>query len=269
MTNLFRSLHVAGTPLVLANAWDAASARITEAAGATAVGTTSAGIAWSLGVPDGDAMSRADALTVVRRIVNSVDVPTTADLEGGYARDPEGVGETIALLRATGAAGVNLEDAWHGGPIALRDVADQVTRIAAARTAAGTDLFLNVRTDVYLRAVGDPQRRLADTVARARAYLAAGADGIFVPGVLDAATIEALVRSIEAPLNVMVGPGALPVSALAALGVARISLGSSMASAAYGLVSSAVRETFELGRYDLCGAGLDYGELNELFARRS
>ncbi len=263
---LFRSLHVPGQPLVLANAWDAASARISEAAGVAAIATTSAGIAWSLGVPDGDALDRDAALAAVGRIVAAVKVAVSADLEAGFGEDPDGVAETIRLLTATGAAGVNLEDAWHGGPTPLRDIADQSARIAAARNAGGPDLFLNIRTDTYLRAVGEPEHRLADTVARAQAYLEAGADGIFVPGVTDPATIEALVKAIPAPINILAGPGAPSVAELASLGVARISLGSSVAAAAYGLAQRAVREVLATGTYDSLNDGADYGELNSLFA---
>src|SRR4051812_33752697 len=141
MTTTFRSLHVPGQPLVLANAWDAASARITEAAGVAAIATTSAGIAWSLGVPDGDALDRDAALAAVGRIVAVVKVAVSADLEAGFGADPDGVAETIRLLVATGAAGVNLEDAWHGGPAPLREISDQSARVAAARAAGGPDLF--------------------------------------------------------------------------------------------------------------------------------
>jgi 2-methylisocitrate lyase-like PEP mutase family enzyme len=266
MTTAFRSLHVPGQPLVLANAWDAASARISEAAGVAAVATTSAGIAWSLGVPDGDALARDAALAAVRRIVGAVKVAVSADLEAGYGEDPDGVAETIALLTATGAVGVNLEDAWHRGPSPLRDIADQAARIAAARKAAGPGLFLNIRTDTYLRAVGDPEQRLADTVSRAEAYLEAGADGIFVPGLADPATIEALVKAIPAPINILAGPGAPSVTELASLGVARISLGSSIAAAAYGVAQRAVRDILTSGGYESLNEAANYGELNNLFA---
>jgi 2-methylisocitrate lyase-like PEP mutase family enzyme len=266
MPTPFRSLHLPGTPLLLANAWDAASARICEAAGSAAVATTSAGVAWSLGVPDGDALDRDTALAAVRRIVAAVKVPVTADLEAGYGEDPDGVAETIALVTATGAVGVNLEDAWYGGATPLRDIPDQAARVAAARKAGGTDLFLNIRTDTYLRAVGEPGQRFADTVARAEAYLEAGADGIFVPGVSDRATIEALVKAIAAPINILAGPGSPTVAELASLGVARISLGSSVAAAAYGLAQRAVREVLATGAYDSLANGADYGELNSLFA---
>ena len=258
----FRALHLPGAPLVLANAWDAASARLIEAEGAVAVATTSAGIAWSFGVPDGGALDRGWAIDVVRRIVTAVDVPVTADVEDGYADDPEGVAQTIEALAATGAVGVNIEDAWHDGPVPLRSTHDQAARIRAARTAGGTDLFLNIRIDTYLREVGDSASRLAETVTRAAAYLDAGADGIFVPGVTDPAIIELLVQQIEAPVNVMVGPGAPAVSALADLGVARISLGAGIAMACCGLAHRVASELLNAGTYDTLTAVGDVAELN-------
>lgn len=241
----FRDLHVPGKPLILVNAWDAASARLVEAAGAAAVGTTSAGVAWSLGAPDGDALALPAAVAAIARITAAVSVPVTADVEQGYGD----VAETVRRVAATGAAGVNVEDG----------VTAQPDRIAAARAAA-PGLFLNARIDTYLAGVGG----LDETVERATAYLAAGADGVFVPGVTDPATVAALVDRIDAPVNVLAGPGAPGIAELAALGVARISLGSSVAQAAYGLVARAARAALDGGGYaDLAGAA-DYGMLNSL-----
>jgi 2-methylisocitrate lyase-like PEP mutase family enzyme len=265
----FRSLHIPGRPLVLANAWDAASARISEAAGVSAVATTSAGLAWSLGAPDGDALGREQALEALTRIVAAVSLPVTADIESGYAADPAGIAETIQGVLTAGAVGVNLEDALTDGPVPLRDPAEQADRIAAARAAADAvqiPLFINARIDTYLRGVGDPHDRLAATLARASAYLAAGADGIFVPGVVDAETITELVAATAAPLNIMVGPGAPVVEELAALGVARASLGSSIAAAAYALMQRAVREALDTGTYSTVDDQIGYGELNALLA---
>jgi 2-methylisocitrate lyase-like PEP mutase family enzyme len=252
-TELFRSLHVPGSPLVLANCWDAASARIAEDAGSPAVATTSAGIAWSLGGRDGDALDRDVAVAAIRRVVEAVSVPVTADIESGFGAGPEAVGETIRQVVAAGAAGVNIEDS-------VRPTEEAVARLAAARAAAGDALFLNARIDNYLRGVRD----LADTVARAEAYLAAGADGIFVPGVVDRDTVAELAAKIPAPLNVLVGPGAPSVGELAALGVARISLGSGVASAAYAIMRRAVREVLGAGTYEATAGGIPYPELNGL-----
>ncbi|MEV4759654.1 isocitrate lyase/phosphoenolpyruvate mutase family protein [Micromonospora sp. NPDC049559] len=263
---LFRTLHTGDQPLVLVNAWDAASAGIVAAAGARAVATTSAGVAWSLGTPDGDTLDRDAAVALVRRVADAVTVPVSADIESGYGATPDDVAETIRAVLAAGAVGVNLEDAWHGGSAPLREVADQCARIAAARAAAdatGVPLFLNARIDTYLGGGAD----LTETLERAGAYLAAGADGIFVPGVVDPETIGTLVKEISAPVNVMAGPGAPPVRVLADLGVARVSLGSAVAQAAYAVARRAAQEAFGAGTYDSLTDALDYPELNGLLRR--
>ncbi|MDQ1034929.1 2-methylisocitrate lyase-like PEP mutase family enzyme [Streptomyces sp. V3I8] len=265
----FRALHVAGRPLVLANAWDTASARLVEAAGARAVATTSAGLAWDLGAADGDRLDRDTALAAVARIAAAVRVPVSADIETGYAGDAGGVGETVRAVLAAGVVGVNIEDALHephpspesGEP--LRPIAEQAARIAAARAAAdsaGVPLFVNARVDTYLRGAGS----LSATLERAAAFLAAGADGVFVPGVVDPVTVKALAEGVDGPLNVMAGPGAPSVTELSSLGVARISVGSGIAQAAHALVRRATRELLDTGTYGALADGLDHGELNAL-----
>ncbi|MFD6925328.1 isocitrate lyase/phosphoenolpyruvate mutase family protein [Streptomyces sp. NPDC059944] len=260
----FRALHVPGRPLVLPNAWDTASARIVEEAGAAAVATTSAGLAWDLGASDGDALDRERALAAVARIAAAVGVPVSADIESGYAPDAEGVGDTVRAVLAAGAVGVNIEDALHeegAGP--LRPVAAQADRIAAARAAAdtaGVPLFVNARIDTFLRGAGGVE----ETLERAAAFLAAGADGVFVPGAVDPVTVTALVGGIDGPVNIMVGPGAPAVAELAALGVARVSAGSGIAQAAHALVRRAARELLDTGTYGAMAGGFDYGELNSL-----
>ncbi|MGK5739187.1 isocitrate lyase/PEP mutase family protein [Micromonospora sp. URMC 103] len=260
---LFRSLHVPGTPLVLVNAWDAASARIVAAAGARAVATTSAGASWSLGTPDGDALGREAAVDLVRRVAAAVPVPVSADIESGYGATPAEVAATVRAVIEAGAVGVNIEDARHDAGSPLRDVADQSARIAAARAAAdsaGVPLFVNARIDTFLSGVAG----VDETVTRAVAYVAAGADGIFVPGVTDPATVRALVEGVPAPLNVLAGPGAPAVSDLAALGVARVSLGSAVAEAAYAVARRAADEAFGAGTYRALADAIDYGTLNTL-----
>ncbi|MFF9094154.1 isocitrate lyase/phosphoenolpyruvate mutase family protein [Streptomyces sp. NPDC014802] len=260
----FRSLHVPGRPLVLPNAWDTTSARIVEDAGAAAVATTSAGLAWALGAADGDRLDRDRALDAVARIAGAVRVPVTADIESGYAADAAGVGDTIRRVIAAGAVGVNIEDALYGsGEDALRPVAEQAERLAAAREAAdavGVPLFVNARIDTFLRGAGGVDL----TLERAAAFLAAGADGIFVPGVVDPVAVKALAEGIDAPLNVMAGPGAPSVAELAALGVARVSIGSGIAQAAHAVVRRAAQELLGEGTYGALAGGLDYGELNAL-----
>ena len=271
----FRALHVPGRPLVLPNAWDAASARIVEDAGASAVATTSAGLAWALGVPDGDRLDRERALEALARITATVAVPVSADIESGFAKDAAGVADTVRAVLAAGAVGVNIEDALYGAEIddaayggegVLRPVAEQAERIAAAREAAdaeGVPLFVNARIDTYLRGVGGVDA----TLERAAAFRAAGADGIFVPGAVEPGTVKELADGIDAPLNVLVGPGAPPVAELAALGVARVSAGSSGALAAYAVVRRAARELLDTGTYGAQTGGLGYGELNSLLGQ--
>lgn len=273
----FHALHIPGRPLVLPNAWDTVSARLVEEAGAAAVATTSAGLAWDLGTADGDRLDRDRALGAVARVAAAVRVPVSADIESGYAKDAAGVGDTIRAVLAAGAVGVNIEDALYegegddgegvgdgdGGRGPLRPVAEQAERIAAARAAAdaaGVPLFINARIDTVLRGAGGVE----ETLERAAAFLAAGADGIFVPGAVDPGTVKSLVAGVEGPLNVLVGPGAPSVAELAALGVARISTGSSIAQAAHAVVRRAARELLSAGTYDSLTGGLDYAELNTL-----
>ncbi|MET9323766.1 isocitrate lyase/phosphoenolpyruvate mutase family protein [Streptomyces sp. NPDC003038] len=256
----FASLHTPASPLALANAWDVASARIVEAAGAPAVATTSAGVAWSLGSPDGDVLARDRALDLVARVTAAASVPVTADIEGGFGADPAGVGETVAGVLAAGAVGINIEDG-------TRAPADHAERLAAARAAAdaaGVPLFINARIDTYLFGLGDAATRLDETLARAAAYLRAGATGIFVPGVIDPATVTELAKGIDAPLNILVGPGAPTVAAFGALGVSRVSLGSWVAEAAYAVVRRATEELMSEGTYGTLAHSLPYGELNGL-----
>lgn len=259
---LFRSLHTASAPLALANAWDVASARVIEAAGASAIATTSAGVAWSLGYPDGDVLTRERTLEVLGRIVAAVGVPVTADIEGGYGTDAAGIAETVTGVLAAGAAGVNIEDG-------TRRPEDLASRLAAARRTAdraGADLFLNARVDTFLLGLGDQATRLRETLARARLYVDAGADGIFVPGVTDPVTIAALAGGISVPLNVMAGPGSPAVAELGGLGVARVSLGSGVAQVAHAAARRTARELFGAGAYDSLAEGMSFPELDALFS---
>jgi len=264
---LLQSLHVPGRPLLLANAWDAASAAVGAAAGAPAVATTSAGLAWSLGAADGDRIDRDLALAAVARIAAAVDVPVTADVERGFGADAAGVADTVRGVLSAGAVGVNLEDSVGGG---LRPVAEAAERVAAARAAAdeaGVPLYVNARTDVFLRGVGEPDERVDLTLERAAAYLEAGASGVFVPGLADLATIAALTKAIAAPVNVLAGFGSPPVAELAAAGVARVSLGASVAAAAYRLAARATAELLTAGTYEEVRETYDWPGIQGLFTR--
>ena len=249
-----RAMHHAPlAPLILPNAWDAASARIIEQAGFPAIATTSAGVAWSLGYPDGERMSRATMLAAVGRIAARVRVPVTADLEAGYGPGPEDAAATATGAIEAGAVGFNFEDATDDAAHPLFAMSQQVERIQAARqagAAAGVPLVINARTDVYLAQVGAPDTRFAETVRRLAAYRDAGADCLFAPGLSDAATIGALVRELGAPLNILAGPHSPPVRELAALGAARISLGGAVMRAALAFTQRAVTELREQSSFE-------------------
>ncbi|MGZ4698409.1 MAG: isocitrate lyase/PEP mutase family protein [Oryzihumus sp.] len=259
----FHQLH-RGPILVLPNAWDVASARLVEEAGASAVATTSAGLSWSWGVADGEHLGLERILDLTRRVVDAVDVPVTTDLEAGYAQDLDGLARNVRAVLDAGAVGVNVEDGLAGG---LRPVAEQAARIAALRQEAGAGLFVNARTDTYWRAVGEAEGRLDETVRRAEAYLEAGASGIFVPGIKDRGVIEGLVARIPAPVNILVGPGSPTIPELADLGVARASAGSAIALAAYGHVRRAAAELLGAGTYTELAGAADYPTMNALLSR--
>ena len=247
----FRLLHDGPAILTLPNAWDVATARLVEDAGFPAIATTSAGVAWALGYPDGERISRGEMLEVVRRIAAAVRVPVTADVEGGYGATPEAAGDTARGVIDAGAVGLNLEDGTADG--GLLDLALHVDRIQAARAAgasAGVSIVINARTDAFEVKGWDAGRRFTEAVRRANAYRAAGADCLFVPHVSDGDTIGGLAREIDGPLNVIAGPPAPPIRELERLGVRRASLGPRVVQAALGLVRRVATELRERGTYE-------------------
>jgi 2-methylisocitrate lyase-like PEP mutase family enzyme len=267
----FRQLHM-NRPLVLPNAWDAASARVIQLAGAKAIATTSAGISWAYGRCDGQMLRRDEMIQAIRYIVQTVDIPVTADIEGGYGTgSTKDVVETVQAVIAAGAVGINLEDSpGRDGELMLRPE-EHAERIRAAREAAlavGGDLVINARVDLYLAQVGAPESRFASTVERANLYRTAGADCLFVPGVIDSETIAALVRAIDGPVNIMVAPGAPSVKHLGQLGVARVSLGPALAQAALATTQQAAREMLEHGTYRLLEGRMAFGDANGMFAHK-
>jgi 2-methylisocitrate lyase-like PEP mutase family enzyme len=264
-----RALHTAGV-LVLPNAWDAGSAVVIALAGARAIATTSGGIAWSLGRSDGQRLTRAEMIERIREIVAAVTIPVTADIEGGYGPGPEDVAMTVEAVIAAGAVGVNIEDSRvPGGP--LFDPAEQAERIQAARAASASaglpELFINARTDVFLYGIGVPETRLDDVLARSSAYAKTGADGLFVPGLTDLQAITELAEASPLPVNVMAGPGAPPVSELAAAGVRRVSIGTAIAQAAYTLTKRTATELLTTGSYAELEQTLDFATINNMFTR--
>lgn len=265
----FRQLHEK-RPLILPNAWDAASARVIERAGAPAIATTSAAVSWTHGRGDGQKLQRDEMIQVIRFIAQAVEVPVTADVEGGYGTgSAQDVAETVRAVIETGAAGINLEDSpGDGEPLLAPEVhAERIRAARDAARAAGGDLVINARTDVYLFQVGAPETRFDEAVRRANLYRAAGADCLFVPGVIDAETISALVRAIEGPVNIMAMPGAPTIAELGQLGVARVSLGPYLALAALATTQQAARELLEQGTYRTLEQSLPFGEINGMFAR--
>ncbi len=255
------ALH-AGPGFVLPNAWDAGSARILEQVGFPAIATTSAGIAWSCGVPDGLALDRDTMLEHVGRIVAAVSVPVTADLEAGYGDTPDDVGYTVARAVELGAVGCNIEDAFKGGLIGMDEAAE---RLAAARAAAPSGTFvLNARTDTYFAGtIGDA---FAETVERAVRYVEAGADCIFVPGVVEEDAIRRLAAAIPAPLNVVAGlANVVDAPTLFSLGVKRVSLGGSLARAALSMLERAGRELLDEGSLGFLDGAIGYGDMQRRF----
>ncbi|MEO6028233.1 MAG: isocitrate lyase/phosphoenolpyruvate mutase family protein [Candidatus Binatia bacterium] len=264
LASRFRALHALGRTLVLPNAWDAGSARLIESCGASAIATTSSGVAWACGYPDGDAVPVRVLVDAVARIVRVIDVPLTVDAEGGYASDPNAVAETVRALADAGAVGVNLEDG-AGSPDLLCAKIAAVKRVGAQ---AGVDVFVNTRTDVVLRGLVAPENRVAETLARARRYHEAGCDGIFVPGVSDPTMIRDIVQGIDLPVNVMLVPQLPAIAELTRLGVRRVSAGAAIAQAAHGLARKFATQLLADGGYGAIFEGAAaYGEMNALFRR--
>jgi 2-methylisocitrate lyase-like PEP mutase family enzyme len=257
-----------GPVLVLPNAWDAGSAALMQHAGASAIATTSGGVAWSVGRGDGQRLSREEMIEVVRRIADAVDVPVTADVEGGYGPSPADVAATVTAVIEAGAVGVNLEDSRPEG--GLFEVVEQAERLRAGRTAAEQaglpELVINARTDVYLFQIGEPEGRMDDVLARAAAYAEAGADSLFVPGQVDLDTLKALVAASPLPIAVMAGPGAPSVAEFESIGVRRVSVGTAMAQAAYGLAQRSTAELLGKGTYTELAHAPDFLIVNGLFS---
>ena len=262
-----RALHQAPPVFVIPNAWDAASARIFEAEGFPAIGTTSAGVAAALGYPDGGVVPSREMIEAVARIARAVKVPVSADIEHAYGATPDAVAEVVLRVIAAGAVGINVEDIVPGAPD-LEPLALQVDKLKAiikAATKAGVRVVVNARTDVFLREIGAPETRLGVAIERGKAFLAAGADCVFVPGVTDRDTIGALARGIGGPINVLATQGTPPVAELEQLGVARVSVGSGPMRAALALVRDVARELKSQGTYtSFTGHTMPFRDVNEL-----
>ncbi|MDX2973055.1 isocitrate lyase/PEP mutase family protein [Kribbella solani] len=246
---VLRALHVPGTPLVVPNAWDAASARLIEAAGFAAVATSSNATAAVLGYDDGEAAPVQDVLAAAARIARAVSVPVTVDFERGYRLDPA---ELVEQFAATGAVGLNLEDS-DPATGAMIDPGEQADFLAAVRAAAGDTLVINARIDAFLRQAGSAEDQLSTAIDRAARYFAAGADCVYPIGVGDLDLIGRLVKEAPGPVNVAYGQGANTVAAYAARGVARVSFGPMFQRHLYGTFARSVLPTLQADRNPFAG----------------
>jgi 2-methylisocitrate lyase-like PEP mutase family enzyme len=259
----FHALHKGPGVLILPNGWDAMSCRLLEEAGARAVATSSAAVAWALGYPDGDTVPVPLLIQTLTNIARVLTVPLTADIEGGYSDDPAEVAETVSRVIGAGAVGINLEDGARDPDLHAR----KIEAARAAATRAGVDLFINARTDVYLRGLAEGEAAVAEVLRRAGLYEAAGASGLFAPVVKVAAEIAAIAKGAALPLNVMSMPG-VPVAAdLAGLGARRLSSATGPAKVAWRAMTEAAETWLKDGDNDALGAaggpGVNY---NRLFA---
>ncbi|HEY5365053.1 MAG TPA: isocitrate lyase/phosphoenolpyruvate mutase family protein [Casimicrobiaceae bacterium] len=260
----FRQLHQSGC-FVIPNPWDAGSARFLQGLGFKALATTSSGFAWSRGRSDGG-LSREAVLEHLRDIVAAADLPVNADFESGFASDPQGVAESVRLAIETGVAGLSIEDATGDAAHPLHDVDVAVARLRAAREAidkAGGDTLLVGRAENFFVGRAD----LDDTIARLKAYAAAGADCLYAPGIRTRAQIEAVVAAVAPkPVNLLVGsPSEFTLQDIAALGVRRVSVGGALARSAWGGFMRAARSIAEHGRFDAFADAAPGQELNEFF----
>lgn len=276
MTNLqqvrlaetFRSMHHKTPVLLLPNVWDILSARLFVAAGFNALATTSGGVAWALGYPDGETAPWSEVVAATARIVRVAKVPVTADIEAGYGVTPAEVGAHVAEIIQTGIVGINLEDGLHGP---MRSIEDAAARIAAAREAAdreGVPIVVNARCDVFHLQHGEERARFAATVERCKAYLAAGADCVYPFGLRDPATIATFVNTLRAPVNITGRPGMPDVSAFERVGVARITIASAPALVAISAIQKLAVDLRATGSFEGLAAPLRHPDAQKLFQRQ-
>ena len=244
----FHALHQDGL-LILPNAWDGGSAALMASLGAKAVATTSAGVAWALGWPDGDALPVERVVQAAKDVVRGAGgLPVSIDMEGGYSDDPAEVAALAGRLVEAGAQGINIEDGGRA-PEAL------AAKIAAIKAAVGGALFVNARCDVWLKALGAPETRVAEAARRAAIYQAAGTDGLFAPGLVDEGGIAALVAATPLPVNLLAWPGLPDVTTLERLGVRRLSAGSGICEAIWSQAASLARGFLAGDRLPAAAAG--------------
>ncbi|MFZ6649602.1 isocitrate lyase/PEP mutase family protein [Undibacterium sp. TJN25] len=259
----FHALHAhEGTALVLPNVWDAVSARLMQRCGAQAIATTSGGVSWAHGYADGGALPIAAYLATVREIVRVVQLPLSVDLEDGYSDDAAVVAANVAEFIAAGAVGINIED----GAAAPELLMAKIVAIREKSAAMGLDLFINIRTDVYLRGLVEKDKLAAETIRRAEFYKRAGADGLFVPGLADLEVLRSIAEVVGMPVNVMAVPGLASVQQLAAHGARRVSAGTALMQAVLASTVKLANDMLVDGSVEGMFAGsLGYGEVNALF----
>jgi 2-methylisocitrate lyase-like PEP mutase family enzyme len=241
---LFRALHAGPDLLILPNAWDAGSARIIESAGAKAIATSSAAVAWAHGYPDGQFLPFERLLSTLSEITRIVGVPVSADIESGYAATAPEIDEVIARVVGAGAVGVNIEDGVSPPDL----LCAKIGRAKAAAARAGIDLWVNARVDVYIRKQATGEAAFGETVRRASLYKAAGADSIFVPVLVDGDTIARMVPRLGLPFNVLAQPGLPDAAWLKSLGVRRLSAGGGIARASVNLTLALAKAFLAEGR---------------------
>jgi 2-methylisocitrate lyase-like PEP mutase family enzyme len=259
----FRALHAADWPLILANAWDAGTARLMEQAGSKAIATTSAGVAWSHGYPDGDRLPLRLLATTVANMTRIVSIPVSVDIEGGYSTDLAVVEEVVASMIDAGAVGINIED----GDVSPDILCRKIERAKQAGERLGVAVFINARTDVYLRGLVPDDQKVDEVTQRAGLYRSAGADGLFVPGLTNESSIRAIVAKVSLPLNLLAWPGLHSVAELQGFGVRRLSAGSGIAQTVYAHVKQLALAFLESGESSPVTAnGMSYPDINAMFS---
>ncbi len=259
----FHRLHEGPAVLLLANCWDAGSARLLEHLGSKALATTSAGVAWALGYPDSETVPMHALVPAIEAMVRVIEVPLSVDLNNGYSDDPATVGENVAAVCGAGAVGINIEDGAASAELTARKI--EAARKAAER--AGVRLFINARTDVYLRGLVPEEQRVAETLRRAALFGDAGASGLFVPKVVAEGEIADIASGTALPLNVLAWPEVPPARRLVELGVKRLSAGSGVCLAALGRTKAVATAFLREGRSEVLQPdAMPYGEMNGLFS---
>jgi 2-methylisocitrate lyase-like PEP mutase family enzyme len=265
MTNAFahfKELHHSNKPLLMPNAWDAASARLIEAAGASAIATSSAAFLWALGYADGEPLPREEFMGAIRRIARVIKVPLTVDVINGYSDDPVEVADFVREAVASGACGINLEDGMDAPELLVK-------KIQAIRDALGSEsVFINARTDVYLAGLASGDAAVAMTIERLQDYQDAGADGGFVPGLTDVAATSRIAKAIHLPLALMIGQHEPTIRELHAAGARRFTIGPSLFQSVYDQSRALAKQLIETqSTQGWFAHQLGYGDMNQLIQK--